>query len=342
MKTGANGLRFYVPDEAEPHARTFMQWPVSRTVHPQAAFLTHLQETIAAIANVIVAFEPVVMLMDARHERAARRLLSQAVEVWPIPTEDLWARDSGPLFVINGQGGLAIRQLNFNGWGGKQVHRADGQIAARVAARMELALLDNGLVGEPGGVEADGHGTLIAHESSWVNANRNSLDRTGVEALLLEAYGAETMIWAPGIAGEDITDYHIDSLARFTAPGEVLIQLPSTYDRNDQWNVAAHETHDILAGAVDASGQPLAINIIYEPDRVRVDTEDFVASYVNYYVCNGGVISASFGDARRDEACREALAAAYPDREIVALNVDALGEVGGGIHCATREQPLVR
>jgi agmatine deiminase len=34
------------------------------------------------------------------------------------------------------------------------------------------------------------------------------------------------MIWAPGVVGADITDYHIDSLARFSEPGKVVIQMP--------------------------------------------------------------------------------------------------------------------
>lgn len=332
---------FFVPDEALRHERTFMQWPVSREVHPDRAFLGHLQDTIARIANSIVEFEPVVMLMAPEHERAARGMLSGAVEVWPIPTDDLWARDSGPLFVVDGGGGVAIRQLNFNGWGGKQVHTNDGQIAARVAERMGLPLLDNGLVGEPGGVETDGEATLIAHESSWVNPNRNRQSKAEVTALLKEAYGAAELIWAPGIAGEDITDYHIDSLARFTAPGEVIIQLPADHDADDLWNDAAHETFDVLAGATDAAGRRINLSVIVEPQSVRVRSDDFVASYVNYYVCNDAIIAAQFGDRDTDAEAESALARAYPGREIVMLNVDALGEIGGGIHCATREQPAV-
>ncbi len=332
---------FYVPDEARRHERTFMQWPVNRQVYPEVAFLEHVQDTIARIANAIADFEPVVMLMAPEHEPSTRRLLSAAVEIWPIPTEDLWARDSGPLFAIDDLGGLAIRQLNFNGWGGKQVHTRDGQIAARVAERMDLSLLDNGLVGEPGGVETDGEATLIAHESSWVNPNRNQQTRDEISALLKEAYGALEVIWAPGIAGEDITDYHIDSLARFTTPGEVLIQLPGAYEVSDQWVDAAYQTFDVLASANDAAGRRMNLTVVPEPENVRVRTEEFVASYVNYYVCNGAVISAQFGDRDTDQEAASILQASYPDREIVMLDVDALGEIGGGIHCATREQPAV-
>jgi agmatine deiminase len=318
-----------------------MQWPVSLDVYGDAAYLKPVQRTIADIANKIAEFEPVVMLMDQQNEAQARKLLTSKIEVWHIPTDDLWSRDSGPAFVVDGKGGLAIRQFNFNGWGGKQTHRNEGLIAKRVAERLGLPRLDNGLVGEPGGVESDGHGTLIAHESSWINRNRNKGSKAEVESLLLEAMGASKMIWAPGIKDADITDYHIDALARFTEPGVVLIQLGDEVDPSDPWSIAAFETHDLLAKATDAKGRNLELVILPEPIDVRVQSRDFVASCVNYYVCNGAVIGAQFGDKDGDATAAEILGELYPGREIVMMNVDALGKIGGGIHCATHEQPKV-
>ena len=213
---------FYVPPEEDRHQRTFMQWPVSRKVHPDPVFLEILQQTIADIANAVAEFEPVTMLAARADHAGAKRLLSGEVELWDIPTEDLWCRDSGPIFVVDGKGGLAVSQIQFNGWGEKQVNRRDSRIAGLVAERLSLELLPSGLRGEAGGVEQDGHGLLMAHESSWVNDNRNpGLSRDEIERRLLAAYGADRMIWSEGVWGEDITDYHIDSLARFTGPGTV-------------------------------------------------------------------------------------------------------------------------
>jgi agmatine deiminase len=337
----ARAAGFWYPEETDPHERTFMQWPVNRTVQDDADFLFDLQGTIADIASTIAEFEPVVMLAAAEHHKAIRKRVSGEVELWDIPTDDLWCRDSGPSFVVDGKGGLAVTQFNFNGWGNKQTHGNDGKIAARVAERLGLPVFDVGLVGEAGGVETDGHGTLIAHESSWVNRNRNKGSKAEVEAMLLDTMGAEKMIWAPGIKGADITDYHIDALARFVKPGQVLIQMGEEVDPDDPWSVAAFETHDILANATDAQGRKLNLVILPEPYDIRVDSPDFVASYVNYYVCNGGVIAAEFGDEAADAEAAATLADLYPGREIVMLNIDPVGEVGGGIHCATHEQPKV-
>jgi agmatine deiminase len=338
---GAGASGFWQPEETDPHERTFMQWPVSREVHPDADFLSDLQATIADVASTIAEFEPVVMLAAAKHHKAIRKLVSGAVELWDVPTDDLWARDSGPSFVVDGKGGIALTQFNFNGWGGKQTHANDGKIAARVAERLGLAVFDAGLVGEAGGVETDGHGTLIAHESSWVNRNRNKRSKAEVEAMLLETMGAKKVIWAPGIKGADITDYHIDALARFVKPGQVLIQMGDEVDPEDPWSVSAFETRAILAAATDAQGRKLDLVTLPEPWDIRVDSPDFVASYVNYYVCNGAVIAAEFGDKDADAEAAAILAGLYPGREIVMLNTDPVGEVGGGIHCATHEQPKV-
>lgn len=338
---GAGASGFWYPEETDPHERTFMQWPVNPMVYDEPDFLFDLQATIADIASTIAEFEPVVMLAAAEHHRAIRKLVSGQVELWDIPTDDLWCRDSGPSFVVDGKGGLALTQFNFNGWGGKQVHGNDGEIAARMAERLGLPVFDAGLVGEAGGVETDGHGTLIAHESSWVNRNRNNRSKAEVEAMLLDTMGAQKLIWAPGIKGADITDYHIDALARFVNPGQVLIQMGDAVDPDDPWSVAAFETHAILAGAADAEGRKLDLVILPEPWDIRVDSPDFVASYVNYYVCNGAVIAAEFGDKAADAEAAARLADLYPGREIVMLNIDAVGEVGGGIHCATHEQPKV-
>jgi agmatine deiminase len=325
----------YVPPEEAPHELTFMQWPVNRKVHPDGEFLDILQGTIADIANTIAEFEPVVLLMAPQDRAAAKRRLSESVEIWDIPTEDLWARDAGPLFATR-NGARVISHIGFNGWGRKQVHKRDSRIVAQIADRLGVEIVPSGLIGEAGGVEHDGHGLLMAHESSWVIGNRNpGLTQGEIGALLLKAYGAERIIWAPGLIGEDITDYHIDSLARFTGPGRVLINIPEDPYLPDPFFEAALETLEIL------QAEGLSVEVISEPNRRRIKSEDFVASYANYYVCNGGVIAAQFGDPDTDAQAVAALQSHYPDREIVTLNVDALGEVGGGIHCATQQMPKV-
>ncbi|WP_293404813.1 agmatine deiminase family protein [Phenylobacterium sp.] len=331
--------RYEMPLESAPHERTLMQWPVAVDVYGKRD-LAAVQAVIVDIANAISAHEPVALLAA----RGARGLdpsrFSGQVEIWDIATDDLWCRDSGPTFVRAADGELAVAHLRFNGWGNKQPHPNDGQVAARVAERLGLPLIDSGLVGEQGGVEHDGAGTMLAHASCWVNDNRNpgqSADQ--IAAKLGAALGAQKMIWAPGVKGADITDYHIDSLARFVGPGRVLIQVDDVVDARDPWSLAAHETLGVLERATDARGRKLEVVRLPDPVDIRSRSPDFVSSYINYYVCNGAVIAPQFGDARADDQARAMLAGLYPGRQIVQLNIDPLGASGGGVHCATQQQP---
>lgn len=323
-----------------------MQWPWRTDIHGRAG-LIKLQDCMERVARAISRFEDVVVLVSSRQVTdVARRFDTRSppakIEFWPFDVDDLWCRDAGPSFVVTAAGQKAVVDLGFNGWGGRQVHGNDRQLARRVAAKLGLEVFESGLNGEGGGVESDGAGTLMAHESSWINPNRNRGSKAQIETMLLDALGGEKMIWAPGIAGADITDYHIDALARFVKPGLVVIQLGDRIDRSDPWSVSAFETYEILKTARDAAGRKLDFVVLKEPkfDRIRSTSETFVASYVNFYVCNGAVIAPEFGDDRADAAAAEVFRTVFPGRDVVMLDTDALGEAGGGIHCATQQQPM--
>ena len=154
----AQSTKLWVPPEDHPHEATFMQWPVDPAVYTDRYHLKQLQKTIATIANTISAFEPVIMLADAAFHGFARKLLSDQVELWNIPTNDLWCRDSGPIIAFDDADQRILSHIQFNGWGNKQPHNHDAQIAKRVAAALDFNAISSGLVGEAGGIETNGAG----------------------------------------------------------------------------------------------------------------------------------------------------------------------------------------
>lgn len=329
-----------VPLESAPHIRTFMQWPSGPKIYRTRPTLHAVQKALAAIANAIVKFEPVVMLVTPQAVASARKHLSQHVEILVVPVDDAWCRDSGPTFVLN-DGCPTIVNLNFNGWGNKQPHARDAKLPALVARHLELPFLESDLVGEAGGIEFDGEGTALAHKSSWLNPNRTKFTQKEIEALFRRTLGAQRIIWSPGLLGKDITDMHIDAVARFIRPGQVLVQLPREGQSSDAFAIASLETYSILKSARDAAGRRLEVIEILEPsyDRIRCDAPTFVASYANFYALNSAVVVPEFGDERADEDARSCLQKLYPGRQIISLNIDALGLVGGGIHCVTKQHP---
>lgn len=232
-----------------------MSWPASRSIWGRR--LSGVQQDIALIARTVAAYEPVIMCApDEGTAEAARAACGRDVTViTSIPTDDLWMRDTCAVFRRDGRGNRDAVGLNFNGWGHRQTHRDDAAVAERVAEFNELDFEWADFVGEGGSIETDGDGTVMATESSLVNKNRNrGMSRTEIEEAVLHAYGAEKMIWVPGVRGRDITDNHIDVTSRFIRPGVVMVQMPPD-DRGDVWARDAREQFAIMSGATDARGE---------------------------------------------------------------------------------------
>ncbi|AZM53056.1 peptidyl-arginine deiminase [Streptomyces sp. WAC 01529] len=330
----ADGRR--MPDEAAPHELTYMSWPSRRI---WKSYVHAVREDIARIARTIAEFEPVTLLADERDAKAARRACGSGVEILPVPVDDLWMRDTGPSFVL-GPDGLAGVDLRFNGWGDKQEHARDGEVARRILADRGVPRVEAPIVGEGGAIEVDGAGTLLATESSLVNGNRNpGKSRDDIERALKRLFGVTRVIWVDGVRGKDITDYHIDALARFAEPGVVVMSTPPPTAPDDVWSKAYAQARETLSAAKDARGKSLDLAALPEPTRIGRRGPDFLASYVNYYVANGAVIMPRFGDRKADSAAASIVRELYPGRQVTQIPVDALGEGGGGIHCATQQLP---
>ncbi|MGW5528636.1 agmatine deiminase family protein [Streptomyces xanthochromogenes] len=331
---------FAVPVDTTPHTRTWMAWPDSSAIWGRQ--LAGVQADIALIAKTVARYEPVTLCANPASVAKARSACGPAVTViGSIPVDDCWMRDTGPVFRTDGAGGLDAVGLNFNGWGNKQTHAKDALVAQRIAASLGVPFTAADLVGEGGAVETDGNGTLMATRSSLINANRNpGLKQAQIEAALCDAFGADQVIWFNGVTGRDITDDHVDATSRFLAAGSGLVQIPLATD-TDAWSKDARQQYQILSKAKDADGDPIRVAQIQGPDygRIRSSDPDFVAAYANYYVCNGAVISAQFGDARADAAARSSLQRLFPGRVVEQLDIDSLGAGGGGIHCVTQQQP---
>ncbi|WP_394827672.1 agmatine/peptidylarginine deiminase [Pendulispora albinea] len=332
------GVRWFMPGEAWPHERTWMAWPTRRDLWGDE--LGPIQQTIVRLARAIAEVEPVTLVVPPEHACIAAAACAPRVSILPMPIDDIWMRDTGPCFLLDEHGDLAAGILNFNGWGGKQAHDHDATLARRIAEHLGIPQVASDVVGEGGGLEVDGAGTLLAAASCWQNANRNpGRSRAQIEESLRRLLGVDHFIWVPGLAGRDITDGHIDGIARFVRPGVVLVELPAEDDPRDPAWVSAIETRDLLREAHDLGGKRLEVVEVRQPRTVRSRRRDFVNSYVNFHVANHAVFAPEFGDLRADRATKEILAGLFPGRQIVQLNVDRICEGGGGIHCVTQQQP---
>ena len=259
-------------------------------------------------------------------------------QVLEAEADDLWVRDSGPVFTVSEAGELRAVKFNFNGWGKKQRHALDNQLAKKIADLAGVELVTSSLVLEGGGIEVDGDGTAIITESCVLNGNRNpGVTKDAAETELKSLLGLQKIIWLPGIAGKDITDGHTDFYARFVKPGTVVAALdpdPRSFDK------AVTEKHlALLQEATDAKGRKIEVVVLPVPRKVRRKSEDFAAGYVNFYVTNGAVLVPEFGDPVADAQAMKLLQRLFPGRVVEQLNIDNVAEGGGGIHCVTQQQP---
>ncbi|MFD5465903.1 agmatine/peptidylarginine deiminase [Kitasatospora sp. NPDC127059] len=338
-----------MPAETDRHDRTFMAWPALSSIW--GSQLSAVRDDIARVAYAISRYEPVVVVARPDQAADARYWLGRGgaygITVLEIPNDDLWIRDFGPTF-LTAPGAIAGLDTNFNGWGksGTPYYQPFAEDAAVAAALLQEYGVDRvraPFTGEGGALETDGQGTLLATVSSLVNANRNpGMSQGQVEQALRTSLGLSKVIWLPGLAGQDITDDHVDCLARFTAPGKVVLDRPGP--GTDQiWIDVYQQAKQALAGATDARGRSLVVTELPGPERqlIRGKGKDFLSSYTNFYTANGAVFVPQFGDAVADGTAYAILQAAYPDRDVVQLDIDTIASGGGGIHCATQSQPSV-
>lgn len=328
-----------MPDEGDRHTATWMAFGASDKIWGRR-LKAGAQSNLALIAQTIAQLEPVQMLVSAQDYDLAARLCGSKVQLLVQDIDDLWMRDTGPVFVRKAGGGLAGVDFNFNGWGRKQSHRNDAQVAAFVARMAAVPLLKSSLVLEGGDIEVDGQGTAIITESCVLHANRNpGASKAQCEQELHRVLGIDKVIWLPGIAGLDITDGHTDFYARFCAPGVVVAGFDN--DTSSPEHAVTERHLAILRKATDARGRRLQVLRMPGPDNIRPQyaNKDFAAGYINFYVCNGAVICPEFGDSRADRNARAILREQFPGREILQLNIDAIAAGGGGIHCTTQQQP---
>ncbi|WP_367038916.1 agmatine deiminase family protein [Streptomyces sp. Je 1-332] len=335
--TETEGLRMGA--EWESHARTFMSWPALESVWGRD--LPYVREDIARVARTIAEYEYVVMLAGPGQRKAAQRACGRGVEVIPLAVDDLWARDTVPVFVER-DGEVVGVDFHFNGWGDKQEHTNDACVGRNLLSKYGIPREKAPLISEGGSFETDGEGTLLITESSIVNDNRNpGKSRDQIEAELERALGIEKVVWLAGVRGEDITDAHVDSLVRFTAPGVVLLDRAAPGTLADSWSRAADQAKTVLSKAKDAKGRSFEIIDLPQPDldRITGEGDDFVSTYTNFYVANDSVFLPRFGDRKADDRARSILREHFPERDVVPVRIDTIASGGGGIHCSTHDQP---
>ncbi|MEU3047168.1 agmatine deiminase family protein [Streptomyces sp. NPDC006984] len=338
-------MTFRMPPEWAPHERTWMAWPGPNPTFTDAAELAGARAAWAAVARAVRRFEPVTVIAGTGQADSARQFLGDAIDVVERDLDDAWMRDIGPTFVSDGTR-LAAVDWVFNGWGAARWARweHDSRIAAHVAELAGVPVHSSPLVNEGGALHVDGEGTVLLTDTVQLGPERNpGWSRAEVEREVHARLGTTKAVWLPRGLTADYGVYgtrgHVDIVAAFAGPGTVLCHTQPD---------PAHPDHELgkanvalLRAQTDARGRPLEVVEVPAPTVLRDEDGKWVDySYINHYVCNGGVVLCAFDDPR-DEVAAGILRRVYPDRTVTLVDARPIFAGGGGVHCITQQQPRV-
>ncbi|MEP6834140.1 MAG: agmatine deiminase family protein [Gemmatimonas sp.] len=340
-----------MPAEWERHDATWIGWPFHEPDWPGK--FAPIPWVYAEIVRALAVHERVeILCQDETVRENARRCLTlheinpDSYRLHVQAADRVWLRDSGPTGVHRADGSVALVHWGFDGWSKYDNYALDVHVPERVASitsleRIEARRPDNGqrLVLEGGGIETDGMGTMLVTEEwllSDVQVRNPGLDRAGYEHAFSEYLGITKTIWlGEGCVGDD-THGHVDDIARFVAPGVVV--LAHEADPADENHHRSVDNLRRLQLARDARGAALRVVTLPYPRAVMMDRQRLPASYANFYIANGVVIVPTFNDVN-DRHALNTIAECFPDRVTVGIHAVDLVWGLGTLHCLSQQQP---
>ena len=334
-----------MPAEWERHGATWLAWPHNLRDWPGR--FAPIPWVYAEIVRRVSAGETVRLLVgDAALEAKARRTLTRAgvslghLEFHRIPTDRVWTRDAGPVFVRRA-GAPAIAQFRFNAWAKYPDYGNDARIPERAAKALKLPLLDTGgAVLEGGAIDVNGKGSILVTEECLldpvVQVRNPGYARADYEALFKVQLGARNTIWlGKGIAGDD-THGHIDDLARFVSPHTVV--LGAERNPGDANYAALNDNRERLQSARLEDGSRPEVVLLPMPQPIVFDGQRLPASYANFYLCNAAVLVPVFDDPG-DRIALGLLAELFRDRPVIGIGARDLVWGLGTLHCLSQQEP---
>ena len=339
---------FSFPPEWYPHRGTWISWPRPEGISFPGKYNEAIED-IAGLIKVLVTLEEVHLnVPNENYQRIVTDFLkSRGVPMRQvffhfIPTNEAWARDHGPAFVLRRRRGktqAAIVDWGFNAWGGKYPPwDSDDDVPTRIAQELKLPVFYPRIVMEGGAVDFNGAGTVMTTTSCLLNRNRNpGVSKKRIEKYLRDFYGQKHVIWlGEGIEGDD-TDGHIDDLARFIDERTIAIGI-ETNQRDPNFAIL-RKARRALDAARDQDGNRFNIVELPMPRPIAYDGQRVPATYVNFYFANGALLVPTFGQRDRDRQAIATLQRHFSNRKVIGVDCRKLIWGLGAIHCFTQQQP---
>jgi agmatine deiminase len=343
-------MSWRIPSEFEPHNRTWMAWPWDAHIWNRipATDLARAQETIESLALLISKYEKVSLLVprDFKHEIDSR-LKGDAEQHCNIETiaaeySDIWVRDTLPTFAISDSNRLIAIDWRFNGWGRRiRAYGRDTELARRVAALADARIINSGITAEGGAFAFDGNGLLVATKSVMFDKHRNYRDdKSALENALLNASRCTSICWLPGDRSEPVTVGHADGILAF-GPKNIVFFHWVADETGPEYDICDYNLR-VFQDWAAAEKRCYEIVRLVAPNHQL--GESWCTSYVNFSIVNGAIIVPTLGKefSAENEAARYKIAAAFDGGiKVEMLDIRYIAAAGGGIHCATCNEPAI-
>jgi agmatine deiminase len=368
-------LGYRMPAEWEPHEATWLAWPHYHgdwpgKFEPIAWVYAEIIRNLAKHERVELIVNNAAAAMQARRVLDRADALSDNIRFHRWPTNRVWLRDSGCIFVARQPGvarpdsrgrlsaheSLAIK-FRFNAWakysnwrfdekiGGLMAGVKDATSRAKGAREMGHPHLIHPLSGgkrivlEGGSIDVNGAGTILTTEEcllSKVQERNPHMTRVQYEKAFADYLGAPHTIWlGRGIVGDD-THGHVDDLSRFVSKNTVITMVePDSKDAN---HGPLRANLRRLQAARGQDGKQLTVVELPMPQPVVFEGRRLPASYANFYIANGVVLAPVF-NRPNDRIALNTLAQLFPQREIVPIYSGDFIWGLGAMHCMTQQQP---
>ena len=353
---------YRMPGEFEEQEQVWVLWPWRNDNWRLGA--KPAQDAYCEVAKAIAEFEPVMMCVPpVQYENAIARLGgTDNISIIEMTNDDAWIRDTGATFLINDKGGLRAVDWDFNAYGGLVdglyfPWHEDEMIARKMCEIVKADTYRPGIVLEGGSIHSDGEGTILTTEMCLLHESRNpEKSKAELEQILKDYLNAEKVIWVKDGIDPFETNGHIDDVACFVRPGEVLCIY--TEDKNHPFYQQAQDAYNFLINQTDAKGRKLKVHKLcmtkepcYLKDAASIDFSEgaipreegevSIASYLNFLIVNGAIILPQYGD-ENDALAVEQVQAVFPDRKVVGVQTTEVAYGGGNIHCITQQQPKAK
>ena len=340
---------FLLPAEWEPHAATLLAWPHNKEDWPGK--FEPIPFVYAEIIRWLTQHERVRLVVCSEKEKAKATDICERsgvnldkVDMFVIPTDRVWLRDSGPIFV-KAKGEKIMLDFRFNAWAKYDNHKLDDKVPARLNEDYKLTRIQpmhkgKRVVLEGGAIDVNGKGTLLTTEEcllSKIQQRNPGFTREDYETVFEKYLGIKQVVWLKnGIAGDD-THGHVDDISRFVNATTVVTVVEK--NKRDANFLPLKENLKRLKAARDQNGKQLTIVELPMPKPVYFEGQLLPASYANFLIANTLVLVPTFNDPA-DRVALSILAELFPKREVVGIHATDLVWGLGTIHCMSQQEPL--